>query len=226
MHPQALFISGIGTGIGKTVVSAVVAQALEADYWKPVQSGIEGTSDSDFIRQWVHHKDLRVHPESYRLRTPASPDLAASIDGVEILPERILRDFRAVADPGRLLVIEGAGGLMVPLNPDFLMLDLIRMMEIPLLLVAGQYLGSINHALMTARVLESLDIPVLGWVFNGSYRSNEEDILHWTPFPKIGYLEWVERVDQDRVGLWADRFRPSLRTHMQTLMRPHAPTID
>eukprot|EP00667_Euglena_gracilis_P029117 EG_transcript_38077 len=163
MAGRRLFVTGIGTGVGKTVVSAVLVRALQADYWKPVQAGDLHCLDSDFVRQMAANDVSRFHPERFLLDYPMSPHAAAARMGLTMR----LADFQAPATP-RPLVIEGAGGLLVPLNDEGLtILDLIDGLQATAVVVSQHYLGSINHTLLTAHALRARGVPVLGVVFNG-----------------------------------------------------------
>jgi dethiobiotin synthetase len=156
------FISGIGTDVGKTIVSAVLTEALQADYWKPVQAGDLHFGDTDKVRTLISNDKSVFHPERYRLNTPASPHYAAEIDGINIS----LSDF-CLPETDRSLIVEGAGGLMVPLNSKETVLDLIAYLQIPLVLVSRNYLGSINHTMLSIEVLFKRNIEIAGIVFNG-----------------------------------------------------------
>lgn len=207
---KVIFITGIGTGVGKTVVSAVVTEALEADYWKPVQSGLEGETDRQAVISLISNPCSRFPDEAYALNTPASPHLAARIDNVRIDLQEIKEKFDRIRDPKRHLVVEGAGGLMVPLNEKDFFPDLIRLLSAKVIAVSSQYLGNINHSLLTAEVLKIKGLPVAGWIFNGTYHVNEEDITRWSGFQKIGRIEWEETVDKNMVKKYADKLRPAL----------------
>ena len=157
------FVTGIGTEIGKTIVSAILTEALQTDYWKPIQSGDLDNSDSLKIQRWVSNPHTRIHPERFRLNTPLSPHASAAIDGVEIK----VQDFQ-LPDTSRPLIVEGAGGLMVPLNHQETMLDLIKHLNLPVILVSRHYLGSINHTLLSLEVLRSRGIVLAGLLYNGA----------------------------------------------------------
>jgi dethiobiotin synthetase len=167
-----LFISGIGTGIGKTVVSAIFTEALLADYWKPVQAGDLEFSDAEKVKSLLSNHVSHIHPERFRLNSALSPHIAAELDGIEMKPE----DFKLPAYKSSL-VIEGAGGLLVPLNRQALMTDLIEKTEAELVLVSRHYLGSINHTLMSWEILKHRNIPIKGIVFNGKENPGTEDII-------------------------------------------------
>lgn len=159
---RGYFVTGIGTGIGKTIVSTILTEALEADYWKPIQAGNLDDTDTDFVLNNLSNDNSKVHPEQYRLTTPASPHSAAEIDGVRLA----LEDF-SLPKTDRILIVEGAGGLMVPINEKDLILDLILHLELPVILVSGIYLGSINHTLLSYDVLRNRNVYIAGIVFNG-----------------------------------------------------------
>lgn len=191
-----IFITGIGTGVGKTLTAACVTEALGADYWKPVQTGLEEGTDTQTVRQLLSNTVSVCHKEVYCLREPASPHLAARLEQVRIEQEPILRQAEILQPAGRWLVIEGAGGLMVPLNEDVFTLDLISSLQAKVIIVAQNYLGSINHALLTAKVLQHSRIPVLGWIFSGEYHTNEDEVVKWSGYPKLGRIPWAEQVDK------------------------------
>ena len=169
MNDNAFFVSGIGTDVGKTVASAFLQLALDADYWKPVQAGDLAFGDADRVRKYTGLPAGRYFPERYRLKTPASPHYAARLDGENIeltdftLPERT---------SDRPLLVEGAGGLLVPINERDTMLDLATHLRLPVILVSRHYLGSINHTLLSLEVLRNRGVPLAGLVFSGG--RNEE----------------------------------------------------
>ena len=168
---QKYVITGIGTDVGKTVVSAIMSEALEANYWKPIQAGDLDNSDSIKIAEYTDK--VNILPEGYRLTQPMSPHAAAEIDGVEILRN----DLKLPEVKGNLIV-EGAGGLMVPVNNQGLTFaDLIEDWNLPTLIVSRHYLGSINHSLLTAEVLKSRGVDVRGFVFVGDENKATEEII-------------------------------------------------
>ena len=160
---KPLFVTGIGTGIGKTVVSAALVEKLKADYWKPIQSGDLDKSDSLSVQNLISNTITEIHPESYRLTQPFSPHKSAAIDGITIDPDTI-----HPPKTNNTLIVEGAGGLMVPLNNEFLIIDLIKKLGIEVVLVSQNYLGSINHTLLSIYALKNYGIPIRGVIFNGS----------------------------------------------------------
>lgn len=181
---KRFFITGTGTGIGKTVVSAIVAEALHADYWKPVQAGFEDGTDSEWVAGAISNKRSVIHRECYRLKLPASPHIAAREENTSIDISAIV----ARAPAAEHLVIEGAGGLMVPLNNTEFICDLIRSLNVRVILVSRNELGSINHSLLTAMACKQNNIDVAGWIFNGKYLDYEEEICHWTGIRKIASI--------------------------------------
>ena len=169
---KRFFITGIGTNVGKTVVAAILTEALEADYWKPIQAGDLDNSDSIEIKRLISNKKTKIYPETYRLSNPLSPHAAAKYDSVEI-------DINKITIPitDNHLIIEGAGGLMVPLNEEKLMIDLIQQLKVEVILVSKHYLGSINHTLLSIEILKSRNIPIRGIIFNGNKNQDTEQII-------------------------------------------------
>ena len=180
------FITGIGTEVGKTVASAIITQALEADYWKPIQAGELDQSDSLKVERLIDNNQSVFHPESYRLNQPMSPHAAAARDGVKI-------DLSCVKTPETKnhLVIEGAGGLLVPLNDRDSILDLIEALNAEVILVSRHYLGSINHTLMSVEVLKQRNLTIKGILFNGNENKDTESII-----AKMSGLEILGRIDE------------------------------
>ena len=200
-----LFITGIGTDVGKTVVSAVVTQALEADYWKPIQAGDLDQSDTHKIRAYVSNSKTKFHENSYALHTPASPHYAAEIDGVSI-------DVNKIIEPKTKnhLVIEGAGGIFVPLNNHDTIIDLIQP-DYKVIVVSRHYLGSINHTLLTIEALKNRNITIAGIIFNGEEnKATESIILSKTNVNYIGRLETEPYIDQNVINEYADLWRENL----------------
>lgn len=157
------FLSGIHTDAGKTVTAAFLQRALDADYWKPVQAGDLDFGDTDRVKSWSGGMDERFHPVRHELRTPASPHYAARLDGVDIA----LNDFILPETDERPLIVEGAGGLLVPLNDRETVLDLIAYLGLPVILASRHYLGSINHTLLSIGMLRSRKIPLAGLIYSG-----------------------------------------------------------
>lgn len=165
-------VTGTDTGIGKTVFSAALAAALKGYYWKPVQSGLEEETDSQIVSRLSRLPPMRILPEAYSLRTPASPHLAARLDNVAISPETLMPP--ATDGP---LVIEGAGGLLVPLTETQLFADVFARWQIPVILCARTGLGTINHTLLSLEALRSRSVPVFGVAFIGDEQAETQRII-------------------------------------------------
>jgi dethiobiotin synthetase len=200
-----IFITGIGTDVGKTIASSIVVEALEADYWKPIQAGDLDNSDSHKIKRYIANFKTKIHENSYKLNTPASPHLAAEIDGITI-------DLKQIKEPKTKnhLVIEGAGGVLVPLNNTDSIIDLIQK-DYKVIVVSRHYLGSINHTLLTIEALKNRNISVAGIIFSGDEnKASEEIILSKTSAKFIGRIENEPYFDQNVIQYYADKFRENL----------------
>jgi dethiobiotin synthetase len=191
---ERIVVTGTDTGIGKTVFSAGLARFLGAKYWKPVQAGLDGNTDSEHVARLGDLSYDRIVPERYSLKTPASPHLAAEIDGVGIDTESL-----DVPDTGkRPLVIEGAGGLMVPLNRSTLYIDIFARWQLPVLLCARTTLGTINHSLLSIEVLRNRRIDILGIAFIGDENvDTETTICRIGGIRKLGRLPWLSPLSAD-----------------------------
>ena len=205
---QPLFITGIGTGVGKTLVSAIITEALHADYWKPVQAGIEN-ADSEWIKAML--PSTKIQPETYKLKLAASPHIAARDENDTIDIKKILSSFNRIKATSQndYLVIEGAGGLMVPLNDQEFVIDLIKRLDASVILVSRNYLGSINHSLLTAEMCKKCELNVIGWVFNDQYLDYENEIVKWTGYPKIASIPHTESAGTEFIIQQAEKFRQS-----------------
>ncbi len=190
IFPGRIFITGTDTGIGKTLVSAMLLTGLEAKYWKPVQSGLEDITDTDWVKEKTGLDDSRFFPETYRLKQPLSPHASAEADGVRIE----LNDFK-IPETGddETLIIEGAGGLLVPLNERELMIDLIKRFNAPALIVARSGLGTINHTLLTVNQLRIDGIEILGVVMNGPRSRSNRDAIE--AFGKVKVIAEIENIE-------------------------------
>ncbi|AWL09994.1 Dethiobiotin synthase [Aquirufa nivalisilvae] len=199
---QTIIVAGIGTEIGKTVVSAILTKALKADYWKPIQSGDLDQGDAYWIQQWVKHPNLTIWPSTYRLSQPLSPHTAAELDGISIE----LNQFQKPAS-SQPLVIELAGGLMVPINDQQTNIDLIQSLDAPVILVSKNYLGSINHTLLSFEMLQQRGISILGIVFNGPENpSGEKFILNYTQLPLLLRVNEEQKIDDSIIDHYAQQF--------------------
>ena len=193
------FVTGIGTGIGKTIASAILVEALKADYWKPIQSGDLENTDTMEVKRLVSNKQSIFHPEAYCLTQPLSPHAAALHDSIKIKPKKI----RLPKLKGNL-IIEGAGGLMVPLKKNFLMIDLIEKLNAEVILVSQNYLGSINHTLLSVEALQHRNIPIKGIIFNGNrVTTTEKFILQYTGLKFLFRINKEKTIDKKVVLKYA-----------------------
>lgn len=200
-----LFITGIGTDVGKTVASAICVEAIEADYWKPIQAGDLDNSDSHKVKSYISNTQSQILENSYKLNTPASPHLAAELDGISI-------DLKKINEPitDNHLVIEGAGGVFVPLNDTNCVIDLIKE-DYKVIVVSRHYLGSINHTLLTIEALKNRKINIAGIIFSGNEnKASESIILSKTGIKCIGRIEQEPYFDQNVIREYADLFRVNL----------------
>jgi len=196
-------IAGIGTEIGKTFISSILTEALEADYWKPIQAGALDFTDTDTVRSLISTDKTVFHPETYRLNEPMSPHAAAEIDGIEIE----LSKFE-LPQTNNNLIVELAGGLMVPLNDRETNLDLIKKLNIPVILVSKNYLGSINHTLLSIEILKLNNINIKGLIFNGEQNKSSEDfILNYAKLNFLGRIGFEENINKDIVKKYSVNFR-------------------
>ncbi|MDO6812697.1 dethiobiotin synthase [Tenacibaculum soleae] len=198
------FITGISTEVGKTVASAIVTEALQADYWKPIQAGELEDSDSHKIKKFISNKKTVIHPNSYALKTPMSPHAAAEIDGVTV-------ELSKINEPktNNNLVIEGAGGLLVPLNNSDTILDIIKL-NYKVIVVSRHYLGSINHTLLTVKLLQEKGFDV-AIIFSGDeHKTTEEIIKKMTNVTVIGRIDEEPYFDKNVVKEYAELFKEKL----------------
>jgi len=208
---QPIFITGIGTGIGKTIVAAIVAEALQADYWKPVQAGFDDGTDALLIKQLISNTNSTIHPEIYKLKLAASPHIASREENLKINLYEINEQYQKLKTQNPKLVIEGAGGLLAPLNDKEFVIDLIKKINAKVILVSRNYLGSINHSLLTASVCKQHNINVLGWIFNDQYMQYEEEIVQWSGYKKIGSVSFTSKVDKTFIKEEAEKISALLR---------------
>jgi dethiobiotin synthetase len=205
---KRIFVTGISTDVGKTIASAIMVEALKADYWKPIQAGELDHSDSQRIVELISNDQTCIHKSSYELKFPMSPHAAARLEGITIERSRIREP-----NSKNHLVIEGAGGLLVPLNDEDTILDLI-MPYYKVIVVSRHYLGSINHSLLTINwlVQKGYDVGVL---FIGSENSfTEEIIAQKTGVPILGRIDEETQIDKAVIRKYAERLKPSLLSFM------------
>lgn len=205
---QPIFITGTGTGIGKTIIAAIVTEALQADYWKPVQAGFEGGTDSLLVKELITNNRTIIHPEAYILEMPASPHIAAPAEKKRITIKEIVE---RIPKTNNQLIIEGAGGLMVPLNDIEFMTGLIKKLKARVIIVSKNELGSINHSLLTAAVLQKEKIEVAGWIFNGEYKNYEKEIEIWSGYRKIASVKEIPEISKEKIAIEAEKMRPLLQ---------------
>lgn len=201
-----LFITGIGTDVGKTIASSILVEALEADYWKPIQAGDLDNSDTNKVEKYISNTTTTFYKNAYALQTPASPHYAAALDGISI-------DLNQIKEPktNNHLVIEGAGGILVPLNTTDCVIDIVQP-DYKVIVVSRHYLGSINHTLMTIEILKSRKLNVAGIIFSGDEnKATESVILEKTKVPMIGRMDNEPYFDQSVIKYYADLFRENLQ---------------
>ena len=210
MKVKGLFISAIGTDSGKTVVSSIVCKAMEATYWKPIQSGLP--RDTETVTTLAQLSPDRILPERYLLNTPVSPHQSADMDGIKINLNEI-----TLPQTHSFLVVEGAGGLMVPINHEPLFVsDLIAALNLPLVLVSNLYLGSINHTLLSLHYLKSRNIKLLGLVFNGADNIwSRKTIEAYAQVPVIGHIPHSENLNPEWITQMAEVIKPGLLSAIQ-----------
>lgn len=210
-----IFITGIGTDVGKTLIAAILAEALGVDYWKPVQAGYENGTDSEWIKNIVSNPQITVHPETYKFRLAASPHIAAREEGIKISLDVIADDYKKIQQTkissNQFLIIEGAGGLLVPLNEDEFVIDLIKKLDTRLIIVSRNYLGSINHSMLTAKLCQSNNISVTGWIFNDQYLQYEQEIVYWSGIPSIASIPFLKDIKKDDISRLAKEIASSLK---------------
>jgi dethiobiotin synthetase len=184
------FVTGIGTGVGKTVASAILTEALKADYWKPIQAGNQECTDTDIIRKLISNRRSVIHPEKFRFRNALSPHISAMMEHKKIS----LKKLSLPATSNRI-IIEGAGGVLVPLNNRFLIADLIKHLKADVILVSMNYLGSINHTLLTIESLVKRNIQIIGVIFNGEENIlSEKTILKHSGLKKILTIKYERKI--------------------------------
>lgn len=205
---KGLFITGIGTDVGKTVAAAVITRALEADYWKPVQCGDLDNSDSVKIERLT---GLNTLPEAFCLKAPMSPHAAAELEGVELKIEEI-----QLPKSDNTIVVEGAGGVMVPFNSKETYLDLMVKLNLPVVLVTRHYLGSINHTMLSWKVLKDAGLNVVALVISGTPHETTESYFQTqmdVPFIRINELK---EVNSETIAAEAERLKSEIRSLFST----------
>ena len=201
-----LFVTGIGTEVGKTIIAAILTEALEADYWKPIQAGDLHHSDTDRVKALVTNNRSIFYKEAFCLQQPMSPHAAAEKDGINVH----LSNIRAPKTNNHL-IIEGAGGLMVPLNYEDCIIDLILQLNCEVVLVSRNYLGSINHTLLSIEALQKRGILIKGIIFNGAAnKETEKVILKMANVSLLGRVREEKGFDPIVIRKYAAQFKESL----------------
>ncbi len=203
-------IVGIHTDIGKTIVSAVIAEALNADYWKPVQAGSIAHTDNRVVEDLITNGKNRVHAEAVLLSEPMSPHAAALIDKVEI-------DHTKFVWPStdKLLLVETAGGVLSPMYKDITMADFVKHYDLPVILVSQNYLGSINHTLLSVEVLKTRGIRILGIIINGEKNNESESFIEeYSKVPIIARIPFFAELNNTTIKDCAIKIRESLSEHL------------
>ena len=191
MSRRTIVVTGTDTDVGKTVFAAALAGAIGASYWKPIQAGLEDGGDGSAVARLAGLPAERILPEAYRLRTPCSPHKAAALEGIEIDPVRL--DLPALAQP---LVVEGAGGVLVPIRQDLLFADLFARWSAPVVIVARTALGTINHSLLSIEALRRRKVPILGIAFVGEAEADSEaTVARLGEVRRLGRLPRLDPLD-------------------------------
>jgi len=203
---RKIFVTAIGTDVGKTIVSSVLVEALKADYWKPIQAGLIPETDTQVVKRLISNSQSKIHPEAFVLKNAMSPHAAAALENVELTIDKI-----KIPETNNTIIIEGAGGLMVPLNEKEMVVDLIKKLDADVVLVIQNYLGSINHTLLSIELLKQKGVKVLGIIINGEKNSaSEELILNYSGFKLLGRLNKETSFDKDVVLKYAKAFENCL----------------
>jgi dethiobiotin synthetase len=194
---QAIVVAGIGTDVGKTVASAVICETLGADYWKPVASGTDdGPVDHQIMATLLDNGPARIHEPRYVFGRSLSPHVAAELEGRAIAPDELV----SIPQSERPLVIELAGGVLVPLNDTTTNLDLVVKWKVPVIIVSRHYLGSINHTLLTVEILKAKGVKIAGIIFNGEELPDTERIItKMSAVPVLGRIPKLESVTEEAV---------------------------
>lgn len=205
-----IMVAGIGTDVGKTIVSAILTILLKGDYWKPIQCGGEEHSDSRIVHNWLDPSQHTIHSPAYVLKAPLSPHAAASLENISISIAQI-----PLPRTSRVLIIEGVGGILVPLTTKYLSIDLFKSWDCQWVIVSKHYLGSINHTLLTTEVLKQHQIPILGLIFNGHPNaSSEAAILEMSRLPMLGRLLPECEIDPNTLKRYAAQWEATFSNYL------------
>jgi dethiobiotin synthase len=194
--PKEFFVTGTDTGIGKTLVSGMLMSSLDATYWKPIQAGLDEETDTEFVQRVSEADPSRIIRERYRLETPMSPHAAADIDGVKVS----LNDFELPEYDTKHLIVEGAGGLIVPINWEHTVLDMIERLKLPVLLVARSSLGTLNHTLLSLKALKDRGIEIFAVVLNGEKHPSNKETIEKFGDAAVFEIEALEEIDSESLS--------------------------
>ena len=217
--PEPIFITGIGTGVGKTFISAIITQALHADYWKPIQAGFTEGTDSELVKTLLQSRKYNnIFPEAYKLSLAASPHIAAREENIQVSIDHIISNYKNIQQESQAdyLIIEGAGGLMVPINEKEFVLDLIDRLDAYVIIVSRNYLGSINHSLLTAQACRQKNLKVLGWIFNDQYMDYQLEIVDWSGYPVLYSVPSLEVISEAEVLHHSELMKSNLLDRLNT----------
>lgn len=208
---RGIFITGTDTNIGKTIVSAALIQALRENenviYWKPIQSGIEEDNDTETVRKLANCSANEILDKGFRLEKPLSPHLSARLANVEITIQKTL-SFVENQSENKFWIVEGAGGILVPLNENELMIDLIKALNLPILIVSRSGLGTINHTLLTIEVLRNRGLEIRGVIMNGEPNlENKKAIEHFGKVSVLAEMPKFEKLDRDTLKNWSSKIK-------------------
>ncbi len=202
MNYKKYFVTGIGTDVGKSIVSAILVESMQADYWKPIQSGDIENSDTIKVKSLISNNISKFHKEEYSLNTAVSPHLSAKIDGIEI----DLDSFK-LPETNNHLIVEGAGGLLVPISNHFTVVDIIKKLNIEVIIISKNYLGSINHTLLTIESLKQRNINIKGIIFNGVPNKESESIIQkLTNINILGKINEEETINKETILKYKNDF--------------------
>lgn len=215
---KGIFVTGTDTGIGKTIVSAALMNALRERenvcYWKPVQTGIEEDNDTETVKHLANCSEEEIHDKGFRLEKPLSPHLSARLAGVEITIEKIISKGSASvpayaegeSPQKKFWIVEGAGGILVPLNKKDLLIDLMKVLSLPVLIVSRSGLGTINHTLLTIEKLRQEKLELLGVVMNGEKNTeNKKAIEHYGKVSVLAEMPKFEKLDAEVLQDWSGK---------------------
>ena len=201
---RKIFVTGIGTDVGKTVVSSILVEAHQADYWKPIQTGAYYSTDSEKLKELISNEVTVIHPEAYIFQQPMSPHAAAEQLGTSVS----LSNINLPETTNDTLIIEGAGGIMVPLNENEFMIDLMQKLEAETILVVQNYLGSINHSLLSIEALQRRKVNILGLIFNGApHQLSEDIILKYSGLKSLGKIAKELELNKKIISRYAGNFK-------------------